>query len=809
MPTSAPPLHDIVVADFSTSRAELAGRILAELGALVVKVEPPGGAEARTMPPFADATGESLYWLSVGGGKKSAIADIRTPEGREAVAGLMARADILIESFEPGEMDAVGLGYDAVSRTNPGIIYVSVSPFGQSGPDAHTPATDLTLQAAGGLLGLQGDIDRPPVPIGYPQAAFHAGAQAAADALVALRARGESGRGQYLDLSMQAAMVWTLMHATGFPKVTGGDPPGTGENRKTPAQPIAGFSIPPIWRCADGYITCVLLGGRTGSTPLQTVLTLAAAEGKADHDLMARDWSAWVADFAAGKIPLAEVERAFAAAGRFFEGHTQNDLLAIGVEASLLLAPAYTVKGLIEDPQLNAREYWRTLAGRVVPGIPARLSATPMLEPRLPPAPGEHQALLTSFAPKPKRTATTRPRRPFEGLKVADFAWVGVGPIVGKALADHGATVIHVESPSRPDILRTAPPFKDNVAGLDRAQFMANFNSSKIGLNLNLATEAGREVAAKLIDWADVVMESFTAGRFDAMGFSYEALRAKDPSIIRFSTCLRGQTGPQRTYGGYGSQGAAMAGIYAITGWPDRAPASPWGAYTDFIAPRYGVAALTAALLHRDRTGEGQLIDLAQVEASIHFIEPLVLDYTVNGRVAGPQGHESLYASPNGVYAAAGTERYITIACETAAQWRALTTIAPLGAFAGSEFDELAARLQADGKIDAVLADWCRDQDPFALAQRLTRAGVPASAVLRPGDLYEDAQLAHRGFFVTCDHAVMGPTPYDGPATIFSETPARLSAAPALGQHTREVLTDVLGYDAAGIDDLVARGALT
>ncbi len=808
--TSTPggaPLHDLVVADFSTTRAELAGRLLGELGALVVKVEPPTGAEARTYPPFAHDTGASLYWETVAAGKRSVVADITTPEGRSTVEGLLRRADIFIESDDPGEMAKLGLGYAQVKAMNPGIVYVSVTPYGQDGPDANSAATDLTLEAAGGLLGLQGDGDRPPVPIGYPQASFHGGAQAAADALLAIRARGETGEGQYLDVSMQAAMVWTLMSATGYPQVTGGDPPNSGENRNTMSVTVAGL-LPPIWKCHDGYITVSLAGGRVGSTPLQTVLTWAAAEGKCDDETIARDWSTWPLDMMAGTLSVDELKRALNVVGAFLEGHTQNELMELGTQMSLLIAPAFDIKGLLNDPQLAAREFWTEVAGRTQPGIPVRLSATPMNPPKPAPALGADQAILASFAGARPRNASTKPKRPFEGLKVADFSWIGVGPIVAKALADHGATVVHVESPARPDLLRTIPPFKDNIPGLDRAQFMANFNSSKLGLNLDLGSEAGREAAMKLLDWADVALESFTAGSFGRMGFEYAELAKKWPDLILFSTCLRGQTGPQRTYGGYGSQGAALAGIYAVTGWPDRAPSSPWGAYTDFIAPRYGVAALTAALLHRDRTGQGQHIDLSQVEAGIHFIEPLVLDYTVNGKLAGPQGHESAIASPHGVYAAAGIERYVAIACETVAQWQALRSVAPLDAFAGHEFDALAARLASDTAIDAALVAWCADQEPFGLVERLKAAGVPAAVVLRPTDLYSDAQLAHRGFFVTCEHPVMGPTPYDGPATVFSETPAQLSAAPALGQHTDYVLRDLLGYTDAEVADLRARGAV-
>ncbi len=810
MPEAPGPLHEIVVVDFATRRAELAGRVLAELGAAVVKVEPPGGAESRRMPPFAGSTDQSLYWEVVAAGKRSVVVDLCDSAGLAELQPLLERADILIESFDPGVMEGLGLGYEQLAAANPGIVYVSVTPYGQSGPDAGSPATDLTIEAAAGLLGLQGDRDRPPVPIGYPQASFHAGVQAAADALVALNARADSGLGQRLDVSMQAAMVWTLMSATGYPKVTGDDPPGTGANRKSPVSAIPGVEMPAIWECADGFVTCTLAGGRVGSTPLQTILNQAAAEGGLDDGLAKLDWTAWPVDLAAGKLTPADVGRALEAVTVFFRGHTRNELMEFGTRTSLLIAAVFDVPALLNEPQLKARDYWRTVAGRVQPGPPVRLSATPMRDPQPAPRLGADQHLLEKLPPA--RTGLARAgatRRPFEGLKVADFAWIGVGPIVSKALADHGATVVHVESPSRPDLLRTVPPFNDNIPGLDRAQFMANFNTSKLGLNLNLSTEAGREVARDLIRWSDVVLESFTAGTFARLGFSHKTLAAEQPDLVMFSTCLRGQTGPQCMYGGYGGQGAALAGIYSVTGWPDRPPSSPWGAYTDFIAPRYGVAALSAALLHRKRTGQGQHIDLAQVEAGIHFIEPLVLDYTVNGRVPGPAGHESPTASPHGVYQARGVERYVAIACETTAEWHALQSVAPLAEFSGPAFDGLAARLAADSQIDAAIAAWCANEDPFQVVERLKRARVPAAVVQRPSDLYEDPQLAHRGFFVTCEHAVMGPTPYDGPATIFSRTPAKLSAAPCLGQHTHEVLRDILGYCDHEIAEYAARGAMT
>jgi benzylsuccinate CoA-transferase BbsF subunit len=298
-----------------------------------------------------------------------------------------------------------------------------------------------------------------------------------------------------------------------------------------------------------------------------------------------------------------------------------------------------------------------------------------------------------------------------------------------------------------------------------------------------------------LVDWADVVIESFVAGVATKLGIDYATLAAPKPGLVMLSSCMRGQTGPERRYTGFGLQGAALAGFVAVTGWPDRLPSGPWGAYTDFIAPRFSLAALGAALHHRDATGEGQYIDLSQVEASIHFLAPMVLDYTVNGRVAGLAGHESRRARPSGVFPAADHERYVALSVESEPQWQALRRLVP----------DLATREDA-----APLAAWLRAQEAFAAARLLRRAGVPAHAVLRAVDLHTDPQLAHRGFFVSLDHPRVGPALYDGPVTSFSDTPARLTrAGPGVGQDSFEVLTRILGYGEDAISELAAAGVLS
>jgi crotonobetainyl-CoA:carnitine CoA-transferase CaiB-like acyl-CoA transferase len=815
--TAAPgPLTGIRVIDLATDRGELAGRVLADLGAEVIKVEPPGGAVGRWLPPFEagrerDPEG-SLYWAAVALGKRSVVLDLADEGDRARLRELAETADVLIESFDPGALAALGLGYDDLCARNPGLIYASVTPYGQTGPAAHVPATDLTLEAAGGLLGLQGDGDRPPIPVGYPQASFHAGAQAAADTVIALCERERSGRGQHLDVSMQAAVVWTLMNATGFPPNTGEDPPRAGARRaEPPPEPVPGVRTQLIWPCADGYVLSSLGLGALGARSLHAQMGRLERAGEVPEDLRGIDWGQWPLDVREGRLPAERVNRALATVGEGYTRRTKRELLDWALEDGFLLAPINTIPEVRADPQLAARDYWQEVGGRTHPGLFAHLARTPVRLHGPAPSLGEGQALLDR--PRPPRTAGTAggPRRSaFEGLKVADFAWVGVGPMTSKALADHGATVVHVESVARPDVLRLGGPFKDGLAGLDRSQFMANFNSSKLGLALDLSRPEGRALARRLIDWADVVVESFTPGTMARWGLDYASVCRERPDLVMLSTCLRGQTGPERHYGGFGGQGAALAGLHGITGWPDRPPCGPWGAYTDFIAPRYAVAALASALYHRARTGEGQYIDVSQVEAAIHFLEPLLLDHTVNGRVAGPCGHDSPRFCPHGVYPAAGVERYAALAVETPEQWGALRRLAPLADFAGPAFDDLAVRLAHRDAIDGALRDWTRDQEPWELAGRLHTAGVPASVVQRPSDLYNDAQLAHRGFFVTLDHREMGPTPYDGPVTRFSATPAILRrAAPCLGEHTEHVLRELLGLSTEEVAEYAATGALS
>jgi crotonobetainyl-CoA:carnitine CoA-transferase CaiB-like acyl-CoA transferase len=510
------------------------------------------------------------------------------------------------------------------------------------------------------------------------------------------------------------------------------------------------------------------------------------------------------------------MQRAFDQFVAFLATRSKTDVQERALAGKWLIGPVWTTADLLVDPQLAARDYWTEVDGDTLPGPFVKMSRTPIVYRAAAPAIGEDQSLLESADRKPSIPSSVSlskaPRASiFEGLKVADFAWVAALPLLSKDLANLGATVVKVESESFVDPLRMLPPWKGGVPDVSASWAPADFNQSKLDLALDLSTQEAREVALRLVDWADVVTESFTAGSAERLGLDYESLRKRKPELIMVSSCMRGQTGPERGYTGFGLQGAGLAGFVGMTGWPDRLPSGPWGAYTDFISPRFSLAALGAALHHRDRTGEGQYIDQAQIESAMHFLTPALLDHSVNGRIIDRPGLDSDRACPHGVFATLGQERYVAIATETAAQWRTLCARVPgLDSFASAEHDELGARISRKRELEAPLAAWCAEQEPFAMAASLRESGVPAYVVMRSSDLLEDPQLLAREYFVELDHDVLGRVRYDGAVTTFSETPSAPShAGPTIGQHSFEVLTEILGYRDDEVAELAAAGALT
>jgi crotonobetainyl-CoA:carnitine CoA-transferase CaiB-like acyl-CoA transferase len=802
------------VLDLCDERGQLAGMLLGDLGADVIRVEPPGGSDARRVGPFLDDGPEaerSLSFAAYNRNKRSVTLDFGTPEGRASFLDLVAGSDFVLDSGPPSLLDAAGLGFERLRGVNPQIVHVRTTPFGCDGPYANHPFADLTIASLGGPVALQGEADRAPVRMSVPQVWRHAGAETAVAALVAHTRMRTTGDGVFVDVSAQAAMAWTTLNASVASAIQGRDMERMGCDLQ-----IGPTSLPLVHACKDGHLIALGLGALFG---LLRPWMLEA--GVIDEAFLDReDWTTYDSRFFRGgnfEIPIEELTDTY---DRFFATRTKRELFEPGLAIGATLAPVQTLDDLLSFHQLAERGYFTDVElanGKRVkaPGAFAKSAGAPLA--RFEPAPrlGQHTGEVLDeleHAPR-KRTpfAVDEPAAfPFQGLKVADFSWVGVGPISGKYLADHGADVIRVESQNRADVLRAAGPYKDDEPGWNRSHYYGEFNTSKRSLGLDLKHERAGEVSARLLAWADVVLESFTPGAADRLGIGYDAARAANPGVILVSTCLMGQTGPAASMAGYGYHAAGVAGFYEVAGWPDRPPAGPWQAYTDTIAPRFLTTTLIAALDHKRRSGEGCHIDLGQLEAALHFLAPEILARQATGEHFTRMGNRAKSAAPQGVYPCGGNDEWCAIAVEDDAQWRALRAALGDPEWArASELDTLPGRLAAHAALDAGLAAWTRAREPRDAMETLLAAGVPAGHVQRSSDLLVDPQLRHRAFHREFEHAEMGRVPYSGHQfRISGYDSGPRGPAPLLGGESFEILGEELGFDVEAIADLMASGAI-
>ena len=399
---------------------------------------------------------------------------------------------------------------------------------------------------------------------------------------------------------------------------------------------------------------------------------------------------------------------------------------------------------------------------------------------------------------------------PLKDVKICDFMWVMAGPASTRILADYGATVVRIESPTRVDTARTLSPYLGDKLGPETSGLFANCNAGKLGISLDLGNPASCEVVHDLVRWADVVTESFSPKAMRAWSFDYESLRKVKPDLIMLSSCLMGQTGPLAKIAGFGNMAAAIVGFHNLTGWPDRPPAGVFGAYTDYVSPRFTAMAILAALDYRRRTGEGQYVDQSQAECSIHFLGPAILDFTANGRVDGRVGNSDPAFAPHGVYPAAGEDEWVAIVCRNDDDWRNLCAAMENETLAhDSRYASAAGRLEHRDAIDSAIAQWTRRFQRTSIESRLQARGVPAHSLQNSADAYRDPQLAQRGHFVVLDHPSLGKFTVEGPRAKLSRTPAAVRhTAPSLGRDNQYVLETILGYDETRISEVVASGAL-
>jgi len=797
----------------------LCGKILADLGADVIKVERLGGDPSRNLGPFYHDEPDpekSLLWWAYNTSKRGITLDIERTDGQETFKKLAKGADFVIESFTPGYMAELGLDYKELSKINPGIIMVSISGFGQDGPYAQYKAPDIVCTAMSGYMNLVGDSDRPPLRITLPQAYLHAANDAATGCLTALWHREMTGEGQWVDVSAQECMAWL-----GFNNYIYWDFQRINRRRGGPFGKIREDRVTiSIFPCKDGYVLF------TAFSPPITVRTRAMVEwmeeeGMATDLLRGFDWGAYTQGTTLSDEEWQLVLEILHSFEPFILTKTKKELFEQSVSRGFLLAPINTIQDVFKDIHFKDRKFWQSVEHPEVgdkityPGAPYIAEDSPYWIRKRAPLIGEHNEEVLRGELWPSKDQITTPEvggddstEALKGLKVVELTWYTVGPRATRYLADHGATVVKVESPERFDGGRANPPYKDEIAEVNRSGWFSLFNANKYGMTLDLNKESGVAVAKRLIEWADVLVESYRPGVMKKWELDYDSVKDLNPGLIYASTCMFGQTGPYCRYVGFGHHAAAVGGFDDITGWPDRMPNGVFWAYTDHVAPQFLASAIITALLQRLRTGKGQYIEQSQNESAIQFLAPALLNYAANGRIITRNGNRDAYAAPHGAFRCAGEDRWCVIAVYTDREWQAFCHVIGQPTFIEDErFATLMSRKENEAELDRLVEEWTTKLSPETVMTKLQEAGIAAGVVETAEDMHHDPQLQHRNHFLTFDHSVIGPHAVDALPPKLSKTPARqYMPEPCLGEHNAHVCTDILGISDAEFVALMAEG---
>lgn len=778
-------LQGLKVLDMAGEPLAMTGRMLADMGAEVVKLEPPGGDPLRRASPFDSGSGMSLRFLAWNAGKTS----IEYNPSDAHVDALLHGADVLIET--PG----FGGSLEFALTRAPQAVWLKATPFGLDGPRANWRASDLGIMAASGNLYATGYPDRPPLRCSEPAAYAHASAEGVFAILSALA----SGRPQVIDLSMQEAVVIANMGGAGqFPKT----------GRKGQRMGASMGRTREIWPCRDGFISFGLRGGPSRARNFEILTPLLAQENLLTPAWTERDWLS----FNAQSLDSEELRAIEEPLASYFARHTMTELYELAVASNLMLAPANSAAEILASEQLVARNMFEPAGD--IKQFPARFFIARDLQTKRASIDPPRRAPELNAGPWPDWPAkdaspaalTGSPSGgAWAGLKLVEFGSGAAGPIASRYFTEHGATVIKVESRSHPDFLRVMAA--GSPQGLEGSTLFDALNAGKKSITINLRHPAGKEIARQLMHWADAVLENFAPKAMKSYGLDYDEIAREKPHLLMLSTCLNGQTGPHRDYPGFGGQGAALSGFNFLTGWPDREPIGPYGTITDSLAPRFAASALAAGLLYRRRTGRGLHLDVSQVEAGVYSLSPWLLNYAINRHCSPRRGNRSLHAAPHGIFPCLGDDRWIAIACWNDHEWLHLATILGVDPH---RFPDLDSRLAAQDDLEKIVGEVTRHRSADALAKQLQYAGIEAVPVADFEDLLErDPQLKLREHFIRLDREVTGESIYERNGFRLSASNSSFERpSPLLGEQTEEILVDVLGYDPAQLRTLRESGAL-
>ena len=778
--------------DLTGLSGQLCGRMLADLGMEVIKIEPPGGDPVRKLAPFiksADGKSLSTAFAHLNAGKASKVVDLTNEAGKAAFRELVKSADVVIESFQPGELDAKGLGYKDLAAINPGIVMASITGFGQTGPKKNFACNDLVALAESGFLYIAGDPSLPPCRPPETQAYYFASLFATAGLLAALYRRERTGQGDHVDSSMQETLA-TQEHIIRL---------WANEQQIAKRAGSQHGSVAPakIFSCRDGYV--YLYVTRQHWKLFLSIWT--------DHPAVfdAPDWL----NNLYRRAHVDELNPALEAyLGKFTMAEITELLQAKGIPC----VPVNTPMGFANDEQVRGRGFMAPVqhagfGGTTQPAMPfvidgARPSvgSVPLLDSWSAPS------SISPVAGEKREGANTRSSSaqsggngPLEGMRIVSFDHVLAGPYGTTILAELGADVVKVESSKG-----GMDPFRFFGTGEDpnlSPRFL-EFNRNKRSFTVNLKHPKGQGVLHDLVAKADAVLDNYSVDVVERIGLGYEQLCRVKPDIVNLRMPGLGTTGPKRHFSTVGVNITSFTGLTYMWNHPGvtNPPIGSQTVFPDYVSGTLCAIIIISGVLYRDRQKKGAFIDLAQSEATAFMIGANLMEAASTGINPEPVGNASPAAAPHDCYPCKGDDRWCVIAAENEEQWAALAKIVGPELAADARFRTLDDRLQNRTELSAAIARWTANQDAFALRDRLQQAGVPCGVVQTGEDLCNDPQLKARGFIVAVENARLGRVVLPNfPLQFANAKLTRRWEFPVLGRDTEAVLRDVVGYDEATI----------
>jgi crotonobetainyl-CoA:carnitine CoA-transferase CaiB-like acyl-CoA transferase len=793
-------LAGLRVLELSDESGMYCGKLLADLGADVLRIEAPGGDRVRSNPPLWSGDGShsadppaqrcGLRFRYLNTSKRSLALDLEAPEGRGRFIELARGADLVIECLAPGRLSGLGLGFETLRAENPGLIMTSITGFGQTGPHRDFSSSDLVINAMGGAVYVTGDPADPPVNLAGDQAFMMASTCAAASSLIALRHRNATGAGQHIDISAQE-VVLAVTHISGVGKyLDDGIVPVRNGTSLFAAVPSGAY------RCKDGLIYLIVNRPRHWQALAQWIHeetgNLEVIDPMFEGPSSARIEYRELLD-----IFISDMTCKFSVEELYHEGQRRH----------IAMTPVNSYAEVVKDPHLTARAFFVDVpqADRgtlIMPGAPYRLSETPW---RVSGGSPDLPAPQVPNFPERARDAIVggnTEQQALAGVRVLEFTAGMAGPWIGRYMAYCGAEVIKVETVRHLGVVRLYIPPRARELGVQPAlsPWFTDWDAGKQFVSLDLTNPDAAKLAMRLVARADVVIENNSTGVMDKLGLGYDAMAKEKPDLIHLSTTGYGETGPCAKYVTWGPNIEALSGLSRLSGYPGRECINTQYAYPDAVGALHGLVAVMAALDHRDRTGVGQHIALSQLEATIACLGAAMIEPLATGVEPERPGNRSLYLAPQGCYPCSGEDRWCAISVKDDDQWRAFCTLlGHLEWSSDSRFSSLEQRLANADALDVLIGEWTHTRDAHDVMNELQAAGIAAGVAVTVEDMLErDPHLAARGYFETIPHLVKGTVVATGIPLGLTQPPGKTTRAGAgIGCDNDFVFGELLGLSPA------------